>query len=63
MGVISNGMKKLGIVLMIAALILFFYLVGVSPEDPQGKSGYVFLGILSAVLGLVGVILSVKGEE
>jgi uncharacterized membrane protein YbaN (DUF454 family) len=56
-------MKKLGIVLMIAALILFFYFVATSLENPQGKNGYAVLGFLSAALGLVGVILSVTGEE
>ena len=56
-------MKKLGFILMTAAVILFFYLMITFPGNPQSRNAYTVLGFLSAMLGFIGVLLSVTGEE
>ena len=56
-------MRKMGFVLIVVALLLFFFVVITYPFYLEKKSLYTFLGAVSAALGLVGAILSVKGEE
>lgn len=56
-------MRNLGFILMIVALLLFFFVVITFPFYLEKKSLYTFLSAVSATLGLVGAILSVKGEE